>query len=276
MQQTDKHELLDFSPDQLVEGVRRLGKRWKKRTGAVFLGLGRRKREGSLVDEWCVKFYVGHKVKRPAKQKKVPKYVSFHVIVKGRHYKMRFPTDVVVAKGPGHIGFQDARISFIYNENLQEKKGSVAALVEEPKSRERFLLTAGHVAARNTVVAPAVIGECVLDKDETVVGTLAYAPDLASTPVDAALVSPSTNSVSNLLRRIDDQPVTEVCPLQEVLEGAPDRYTMLSWVKQRVMVFHDYVVDYQHPYKVGTVTFPYLLLFYILIVRHQVETVERL
>jgi hypothetical protein len=261
MREADKRGLLDYSPGQLAEGVRRLGKRWKKRTGSLFLGLGRRKRKGDLLDEWCVKFYVGRKVKRPAKQKKVPNYVSFHIILKDRRHIIRLPTDVVVAKGRGHIGVQDGRISYIYNENLEEKQGSVAALVEESKTRERFLLTAGHVAARNTVIAPAILGERILDKDGNVVGTLAYAPDLSSTPVDAALVSPSTNSVSNLLQRVNDQPVTKVCPLQQVYKGARDGYTMLSWVKPRVMVFHAAVFDYQQHYKVGTVIFSSLLHF---------------
>jgi hypothetical protein len=206
-----------------------------------------------------VKFYVAHKVKRPGKRKKVPGHVSLHVVSKRQQHTIQLPTDVVSVEGLKHNDAQVGRIAFIYNEYSQKAQGTAAALVEEPVTKERFLLTAGHVTARNMEVAPAILGERVLDENGNVVGTLAYAPDLASTPVDAALVRLSISSVSNLLRRIDDQPVTEVCPLQEVRTGAS--YTMLSWVKQRLLIYHGVSFDFPYPYKVGAVIFPIILHF---------------
>jgi hypothetical protein len=92
---TRDHELLDFSPEELAEGVRLLGKRWQRRTGSLFLGLGRRRRGESNVNEWCVKFYVCRKPKQPAGRRRVPKYVSLRVVSKDGSVTMRFPTDVV-------------------------------------------------------------------------------------------------------------------------------------------------------------------------------------
>ena len=261
MPQLDRNELLDFLPDQLADGVRRLAKRWMKRTGALFLGLGRRKREGSLVDEWCVKFYVGRKLKRPDKRKKIPGSVSLRLTTRGHQSSIRLPTDVVAVKRLKHLCTQAGRIAYIYNENSPKTQGSLAALVEEPEMKTQFLLTAGHVGARNLETAHANPGERVFDRDGSEVGSLAFAPDMSTVPVDAALVSPSTTSVSHLLRRKNDQPVTDVCPLQEVIAGAPDGYTMLSWVKERMMIFHGCSYGVPYTYKVGVVIFPTLMHF---------------
>jgi hypothetical protein len=92
MRKTDWHGLRNFSPDQLTEGLRRLGMRWENRTGALFLGLGRRKSDGRFLDEWCVKFYVGREGKTTGR---IPRSVSLRVSSQGRHFKIQLPTEVV-------------------------------------------------------------------------------------------------------------------------------------------------------------------------------------
>ncbi len=95
MRKADRRGLRDFSPDQIAEGLRRLGMRWENRTGALFLGLGRRKSDGRLLDEWCVKFYVGREGKTTDQIRKIPRSVSLRVVSQGRHFKIQLPTEVV-------------------------------------------------------------------------------------------------------------------------------------------------------------------------------------
>ena len=95
MRKADRHGLRAFSPDQIAEGLSRLGRRWENRTGALFLSLGRRRSDGRPLDEWCVKFYVGRKGNTAGLTGKIPKFISLRVSSQGRQFKMRFPTEVV-------------------------------------------------------------------------------------------------------------------------------------------------------------------------------------
>lgn len=262
MNRPDMRRVQDISPTELVESIRRVSQRWQSKTGARFLGIGRRKQAGKLGDEWCVKFYVTRKTRRPREERRVPRNITLTVRTRGRLHRIRLASDVVAIAGLRPILAQSGPISYIYNEEAPDAKGSVAGVLQEGESGPRFLLTAGHVAARTLTATAASPGEPVLDEDGNVIGTLSFAPDIAKTSVDAALISPSSSvSYPDLLRRTDGQAVNEVCPLQEASASASADYKMLSWIKERLMWFHGYSVDVQQAYKVGMVTFPLLLHF---------------
>jgi hypothetical protein len=224
--------------------------------------MGRRKQAGKLTDEWCVKFYVECKAEPPEKKRRVPKRITLTVRAQGEVHRIRLATDVVAVGGLKPIVAQNGSVSYIYNENSPDAKGSAAAIVQEGADGPRFLLTAGHVAARILTSTGASPGERILDDGGNAIGALSFAPDIVKASVDAALISPSAAApYPDLLRRANGQPVTDICPLQGFRPSAGADYKMFSWIAERVMCFHGYSVDVQQDYAVGTVTFPLLLHF---------------
>jgi hypothetical protein len=251
----------DFSLDEVSAGIQGAARRWKTQTGALFLGIGRRKRRGNIVDEWCVKFYVRRKSRRPAKGRTIPQYITIRITSEGKRHALRLPTDVVSIPPLRPMAVHAAKVAYIYNENSPNQQGSVAAVVEIADSGQRYLLTAGHVAARLSEVATANPGERILDEEGNLVGNLAYAPDLTRIPTDAALIRPAGDSAAGLPRRIDGRPVTEVCPLGGLHKGGPGGYKMLSWIDERFTFWIGWAYDIAVKYKAGTITFPRLLEF---------------
>jgi hypothetical protein len=258
MQHATPRRIEGFASAALAESIRGVSQRWQRRTGAAFLGIGRRKRQGKLADEWCVKFYVTRKVKHPAKTRSVPKSITLSITSGRQRHRIRLATDVVAV---GDLKVRCAPLAYIYNENSPAEQGAATAVVEKTPGGNRFLLAAGHVAARNLVVANASPCEQILKLGGEVIGALSFAPDLAATSVDAALVTLLTAPFAEFLRRVGDQPVTTICPIDEVHASPAADYTMLSWFTARPMCFEGLATDTPVKYAVGTVTFPLLLHF---------------
>jgi len=168
--------------------ARQAARRLVQTTGSLAVGFGRRqtRRRHRPRGEWCLKFYVPRKVERPAPARlPVPKVLRMTATVDGVRYRVAIPTDVVSLRG---LAAHARPAPAIFNAAAPAELGCACAEVAPEAGAPRFLLTAGHVAARNREVADAPLGETVLATGGLAVGALAAAPAMGDRSLDAALV----------------------------------------------------------------------------------------
>jgi hypothetical protein len=231
-----------------------LGRAYRKSARSVGVGIGCRQRSGRVEPEWCVKFYVPKKVKRPRHQEPLPRFRDLRVSVAKKRYSVRVPIDVVEVGGVKLQGF-------VFNEKAPTDIGAPCAVVADSSGNER-LLAAGHVVARNAKMRHAALGEPVCASGGAEIGTLDASPDMNVAPIDAALVH-CTGDARAVLPRDGAAPVTRTASLDEVNAANHEGYRLLSWVESRpcrfVAVVKDFVIA--NTYAAGPVTFPLLMQF---------------
>lgn len=240
--------------------VRQLNKKWKRSTGALAVGFGLRERKGRLnKSDWCATFYVKKKLKNPVPGQAIPELISLRVMVQGTLYRVKIATDVVVLPPPK---IHAALAACIHNAHDQARYGSATALVQDADSDQSFLLTAGHVAARNLTLDQAKLGDIICDRNGQRVGTLEWCPNM-SDALDIALVRlDDPGSAKTLIPRKNGLCVTSIASEELIGHGDPKNFRLLSWLKERNMTFQGWITDFQVDfYAVKAVCFPRLIHF---------------
>jgi hypothetical protein len=232
-------------------------------TGATAVGFGRRKKDKSLRDEWCLTFVVPRKAKSP-RFEAIPRLMPMRVQIRGAAYAVEIPTDVVEIRR--HLervrpaAGDSAAAGFIFNQLTPTEVGSAGAFVGV--GSKRYVLTAAHVAARTRTATDAKPGEPICDVDGNVFGKLARIGKLARGH-DTALIEPTIANVGHLFVRQGDDPVTIVCPEAEVGLVHPDQHRLFAWRGEQVSCFHCWLDSMTVPsaYAAGSVTFKRLIQF---------------
>lgn len=243
--------------EKIARQLRRLTRKW----GASYIGVGRRHRNDTLRDEWCIKVFVPAKLETPSGKRAIPPVIVRRVRLGGKRYSVRVPTDVVVAARAVRPQAQAGDCASIYNEHCKEEQGAATALVDGRETERRFLLAAAHVVARTLSVTNPTAGEGVMQTGDLPLGTLSYAPRMQERPIDAALVELTASSNPTFLRRT--APVTKVCPESDLLGQPMGSYSLLSWRYKKPMTFVTWLYDFPVPgvYAGGDVVFPKLMQF---------------
>jgi hypothetical protein len=201
---------------------RAIARRFRRATGATAVGVGLRQRRRRVRDEWCAKFYVQRKSKRPGRRR-VPKCIEVTIRLDGRRRRISLPTDVVETR---HIRHHGAGGAYLANHLTPDEVGTPCALVRASDGM-LFFLTAGPVAARNREEPVFVRGEQIdADADEHPIGSLAFAPSMGTDSIDAALVEVTVEQPEGLLPRVTTGPVRSVAP--EIAPLTDEPFFLLS------------------------------------------------